>query len=143
METNMSTKTKLENYRKFKQNTGGLVGYCAAQAWRNANILEQWEKALDNDQVRIIAREECENYFDVYGIPDSEKERKAIERELELHGCWFVTTEYRDENGDWQHADSIGMNTGYSDPTDPFQNCYVPGLMRSALDKVTEPEFSI
>ena len=34
---------------------------------------------------------------------------------------------------EWQHADSIGMCC-YRDPLDPFENCYVVDLMKSAID---------
>jgi len=57
-------------------------GYCtppgrAACALRSARILQYWRK-VDGDYVRLITRHEEENYFDVYGKPDDEREYKAL-----------------------------------------------------------------
>lgn len=107
----------------------------AACALQNTKTLQAFRQAESDGRVRIRYEGEQESYFDVYGEPDTEKERKAILAELERHGCWFVVTEFLAPYGEWEHADSIGMCV-YSNPTDPFENCYVPDLMSSALEKL-------
>lgn len=88
--------------------------------------------------MRIVAEPEQENYFDVYGEPDDEKDRAEMETLLERYGCWVVFAQIALPNGCWETVDSVGMNTGYADPTDPFENCYVPQMMRAALAHVPQ-----
>lgn len=121
-------------------------GYCtppgrAACALRSARTLAEWRQAEAVGLVRLQADPEQENYFDVYGKPDSEKERKAIEDCLERMGCYVVYSEVNhgsESRDDWQHCDSVGMCV-YDNPLDPFENCYVIDLMRSALDQIPQP----
>jgi len=117
-----------------------MTGRQAEMALRDARILAEWRELESEGKVRLIAEPEQESYFDVYGEPDSEKERKAIVEALEDKGCYWVASEYlttcdNDEHEVWEQADSIGMCV-YDDPTDPFENCYVIDLMSSAIDKV-------
>lgn len=104
----------------------------AVCAFESARTLQAWRVAESQGLVRLVAEPEQDNYFDVYGEPDSERERAQILDSIERCGLWFVKAEYFDGN-QWEHADSIGMCI-YSDPCSPFENCYVPDLMRSALD---------
>lgn len=120
-------------YQRFRAR-----GERAKWALRNARTLEAWQDAENAGLVRIVAEPEQESYFSVYGTPDTEKERKAIEAEIEHSGCWCVLTEYLDDSGKWRHADSIGMCTGYDDPCSAYQNDYVPQLMQAALDLVPQ-----
>lgn len=118
-------------------------GYCsppgrAACALQSARTLAQWRELENGGLVRLKAEPEQENYFDVYGEPETAKERKAIEQQLDRDGCWIVIAEYFDGTH-WQQADSIGMCSGYSNPTDPFQNDYVTDLMRSAIKAIPQP----
>jgi len=137
--------TLLAVYRNLKSNGGGIVGESSKQALREAKIILAFREEEENENVRLRVCHELDNYFDVYGDPDgyvnaqgkhvsAEKERAEIERQIERCGCMLVVSEYKDDEGDWQIADSIGMCI-YEDPTDPFQNCYVPELMAQALDK--------
>lgn len=90
-------------------------------------------RALESDGlVRLRALPETESYFDVYGEPDSPEERQEIIDQIERNGCWFVVSEYL-VDGRWHHADSVGMCAGYENPLDPAENCYVEGLMESAI----------
>lgn len=105
---------------------------CALQ---NARTLSVFRELEDQGLVRIKAQEEEENYFDVYGEPDDERERERMVKILDRDGCWYVYSEYfSPETETWKHADGVGMCTGYSDPTDPFENCYVIGMMQEAID---------
>lgn len=129
----------LNTYAKFRH-----AGYPAQQALRYAKTLRTWEQADYKGLVKIEAKAEYENYFDVYGEPNgytdqhgryhsAEDERKEIEQEIEQKGCWYVVTYYRmDEGDEWQQADSIGMCI-YNDPCSPFENAYAADLMQSAL----------
>lgn len=97
-----------------------------------SNTIETF-RALESDgQVRLRALPEFESYFDVYGEPDSPEERQEIIDQIERTGCWFVISEYF-ADGEWHHADSVGMCVGYDDPLDPAENCYIEDLMRSAI----------
>jgi hypothetical protein len=137
------SKTQDQYYTQFRK-----AGYLPIQALRASKTLLAWEELEAQELVRLRADPEEENYFDVYGEPDgyvdgngrrvsAEQERKELEREIELNGCWFVRSEYRATPDDeWERADSIGMLTGYRDPLSPFQNNYVIDLMRAAIDAV-------
>lgn len=109
----------------------------------NEKLIAEWNVAERAGLVRLRAEHEEENYFDVYGEPEGyedvspEQERKDIERSIELYGCYYIVSEYFD--GDkWRRADSIGMCAGYKNPLSPEENCYVPDLMRSALDLIPQ-----
>lgn len=118
------------------------AGHNASEAWHSAKIVAEFEQHSDN--VRITAETEQENYFDVYGKPEgyvdqfgnhhsAEQEYEEIHDSINRLGCWIVSGEFRNESGEWEMADCVGMNTGYSDPCDWRQNWYVPQLMQSAL----------
>ena len=90
-------------------------------------------RALESDGlVRLRAFPETESYFDVYGEPDSARERQEIIDQIDLHGCWLVESEFY-ADGQWHHADSVGMCV-YARPLDPTENWYVEDLMKSAID---------
>lgn len=134
---NTETLSLVPSYFRFKD-TGG---YCtppgrAACALNKARTLKQWRTAEAAGRVRLRAEPEQENYFDVYGEPDTEQERKAITEQIERDGCWLVVAEYLCRYcGQWKHGDSIGMCI-YANPLDPFQNDYVTDLMAATLDKL-------
>ena len=132
-----------KDFRRFLT----VGAYCtppgrAACALDHARTLQQWAEAEAAGLVRIEAEPEQDNYFDVYGAPDTDGERKQIEAELDRVGCWVVFTEVNHgtegTGDDWQHADSIGMCV-YANPCDPFQNCYVVDLMAAALGQIPQP----
>jgi hypothetical protein len=130
-----NTKTLRKYFKKFLE-TGAYSTPPgkAACALKSAKILLEFQEREREELVRIQAEPEEESYFDVYGT-DSEKEREEIEVALDLYGCWNVFSEYYDGNT-WQMADSIGMCTGYNDPTDPFQNVYIVNLMAEAISQL-------
>ncbi len=123
----------------------------AVWALRNAKTLARFEELEAEGRVKIVADPECENYWSIYGEPEGyvngygrrvspEEERKEIEEWIERFGCWFVVALYLDPfTGEWEHADSIGMCI-YDDPTDPYENCYVPDLQRSAIRELEKAE---
>ena len=89
--------------------------------------------ALESDgQVRLRALPETESYFDVYGEPDDAQERQEIIDQIERTGCWFVVSEFY-ADGQWHHADSVGMCAGYENPLNPAENWYIEDLMRAAI----------
>lgn len=125
----MNTITR--DYLRFRKLGGGIVGESALWALRDARTLAEWRELESEGLVRLRAEPEQENYFDVYGESDDERERQAIIDAIDRDGCWYVVAEYL-EDGEWQHADSIGMCI-YRDPTCPFENPYVTDLMRGAM----------
>src|SRR5262249_10266646 len=110
--------------------------FSAKQSLRAARILDKWYEAESAGIVRLQALLEQENYFDVYGKPDSEREYKAMCEALDRNGCYCVVSQYFDGR-EWQWADSVGMCV-YDRPLDPFCNDYVIDLMQSALDQVPQ-----
>lgn len=95
------------------------------------SIISEFRILESQGLVRLRALPETESYFDVYGEPDSAQERQEIIDQIESNGCWFVVSEFY-ADGSWHHADSVGMCV-YSNPLDPSENCYVEGLMDSAV----------
>lgn len=121
-----------------------LVGHDARCSLDAARTILRFRELEREGLVRISAEPEEESYFAVYGEPSgyvnaqghevsAEKEREEICAVLERDGCWRTVSEWFDGE-DWQEADSCGMHTGYRDPCDPFQNCYVVQEMQSAID---------
>jgi hypothetical protein len=97
--------------------------------------------------VRMRCEVEEESYHDVFGDlgpgernghPMSEADtRKKLNELLERYGCWWTVAEWRqDEDSEWEQANSCGMHTGYKNPLDPFENCYVVQEMQSAIDAI-------
>ena len=136
--------TLREHFHRFLE----VGAYCvppgrAACALENARILARFREMEEEGLVRLRQEEEQESYFDVYGTPDSKREREGIAGQIERDGCWFVVSEYLDEATDtWQCADSIGMCI-YSRPLDPFQNGYVPELMRAACEQADRVQLTL
>lgn len=133
------------------------LGFTALDAWRTAQTVCEFESRMcgvfDDPEsrirdVRICQKPDDDSYFDVFGEPEgytdingrrvsAEDERKEIERQLELDGCWIVYSEvWNPETEEWEIVDSVGMNTGYNNPCSWKENWYVPDLMRAALDEV-------
>jgi hypothetical protein len=125
-------------YRQFRNDDGGIVGENAKWALRHAKTLATFRTLESQGLVRIVAEPETDNYFDVYGdLTENPRQLAELERTLELYGVrWVAADFFNPYTEEWETADSIGMCTGYSDPTSPFENCYVPQLMRSAIDRL-------
>jgi hypothetical protein len=80
---------------------------------REQRIAREWEKAEDAGLVRMVAEPENENYFDVYGEPDSQEEREEIADRIERDGVYMYAAQYLNQDtGEWETADSIGMIFG-------------------------------
>lgn len=132
MKTNLRT---LAIYRKLRSSPVSCpVGRDAEMALSDARTIAAFRDAEAAGLVRISCEDEQENYFDVYGKRDTAADQKRMEETLRRLGCYYVQTEWFDGEG-WQHADGIGMCV-YERPDSPFENCYVSGLMRAALDAV-------
>lgn len=121
-------------FQKFLENGG----YCtppgrAACALDNARAVLEFRTTPG---VRLRREPEREDYFSVYGDGDAES-RKFVQKTIDQWGLYWVVSEFRAPNGEWMYADSIGMCI-YENPLDPFQNCYVPELMRAAIEKRNE-----
>ncbi len=127
-------------YRKFR---AGDFRLSAKHALCMAKRVVAFAEAEQAGLVRLVAEDERENYFDVYGEPDNDKERKAIEQSIERYGNYCLMAEVNNgseaSGDDWELVDSIGMCAGYKNPLDPFENYYVPDLMKAALDAIAQP----
>lgn len=113
-------------YTKFRD-----AGWPAAQALSNVKILAKWDRAEDAGLVRLWAEDETENYFDVYGETDSEKERREICDSINNYGCLCVCGQVRD--GKWITVDSVGMIID-PHPLDPYKSPYVVDIMSATLE---------
>ncbi len=126
-------------YRQFRK---GDTRLSARHALSMAKTVEAWRDAESAGLVRLVAEDERESYFDVYGEPDSKKERDAIVHSIETYGCYCLVSEVNmgseAEGDDWQMVDSIGMCAGYRNPLDPFENYCVPDLMSAALKAIPQ-----
>ncbi len=114
------------------------IGYTAERALANAKTLAKFRDYEENGWeargIRLRAEQETESYFDVYGKPDSTQERDRLIDIFDRLGVWCVISEiYNEDSGKWEHVDSIGMCTGYENPTSPFENDYVIDLMDAAV----------
>ena len=132
-----------EHFHRFLE----AGAYCtppgrAACALEHARTLVRFREMEEEGLVRLRQEEEQESYFDVYGTPDSKREEEGITSQIEREGCWIIISEYLDEATDtWQWADSIGMCI-YPNPLDPFQNEYLPGLMRAACEQAARAQLT-
>lgn len=122
-----------------------LVGQDAKCSLESAKTILRFRELESDGLVRLRAEPEEESYFDVYGdieLDHAERNGHPISREqarkdlietLERDGVWWTVAEWFDGD-EWQQADSCGMHTGYKNPLDPFENCYVIQEMQSAID---------
>jgi len=116
-------KAHRSQYDKFR-----ALGQTAVYAWHNAKVLNAWEWAKYYEvPIAIIAEEEIEDYFDVYGDEEDEKTKRLMKRELEQKGCWCVAAFYQGEP-----VDSVGMCV-FNDPTSPYENPHVIDMMEELL----------
>lgn len=136
-------KTLLREFLKFR-----AAGYRSLEAFRSAKTCVAFRRLESAGKVRLRAEPEQECYFSVYGEPEgydgengrrvsAEQEREEICRTLDRDGLWHCVAEYFDGDA-WQRADSIGMCMGYRNPLCPLENCCVPDLMASAVDKAED-----
>lgn len=140
--TNQTTKTMTKELMKLYAKCRAskpfmLVGSDAKCSLQTARTILAFRQAEADGLVRMRMEPENENYFDVYGCEDDPKHQKEMEDIIERLGCWWTCSEFFDGD-EWQEADSCGMHTGYRDPLDPFQNCYVVDEMRAALDALEQ-----
>lgn len=123
-----------ETYLQFRtRKPFMLVGHDAECSLGSAKTLLAFRELESRGLVRMRAEPEQENYFDVFGDDGTPAQRKRTEEIIEQLGCWWTVSEWFDGD-EWRHADSCGMHTGYKNPLDPFENCYVIQEMRAAVD---------
>lgn len=139
------TKELLEMYHKCRaKKPFMLVGSDAKCSLESARAIIRFRELEDEGLVRLRAEPEEERYD--YGdmlthstrnghpVP-YEKAKEEMDEILERDGVWYTVAEWWDGE-EWQQADSCGMHAGYSDPLDPFENCYIIGHMESAIKAV-------
>jgi len=127
--------TTKRNYRKFRAASPFMLyGSNAAQAISSARILEQWESLEAEQLVKIEAQLDTDANASFYDSWEhlSERTREQL-KEAYYQDCWTVAAYYQDESGSFEMIDSISGCSGYSDPCDPFENCYVIDMMESAI----------
>lgn len=120
-----------------------LVGRDAACSLSAAKTILRFRELESRGLVRMRAEPEQENYFDVFGDPEAytnaqghkvsgEQAKADLIAALDRDGVWWTCSEWFDGE-EWNHADSCGMHAGYSNPLDPFENCYVIDEMAEAI----------
>ena len=120
-----------------------LVGCDAACSLSAAKTILRFRELESRGLVRMRAEPEQENYFDVFGDPEAytnaqghevsaEQAKADLIATLDRDGVWWTCSEWFDGQ-EWHHADSCRMHTGYKNPLDPFENCYVIDEMAEAI----------
>ena len=134
------TKALLREYRKVRRaGLACIVGESARVSLSIARTLLQWRELEAAGYVQIITR--ADEFPDTSHLDDLPQAKRAHEREkIDRDGVWVVLTQYRTDpdRGRWVTADSIGNCMGYDDPSNPFDNTYVPDLMQSAVDQLKQ-----
>lgn len=142
---NTPIETELLNlYRKCRaKKPFMIIGEDAKVSLRTAKTILRFRQLEADGLVRLRAEPEQESYFDVFepeGYTNAEghwvtadQARKEICEVLDRDGVWWTCSEWFDGE-EWQQADSCGMHTGYKNPLNPFENCYIVGHMASAID---------
>ena len=125
-------------YRRVRHNGGaGIVGQDATGSLRIARTIVQFDALESAGLVRIECRPDDSpdlSYIDTW---EHMSERELKER-LWDQGIVGAIGQYRvDEHSGWQTADSIWGCAGYENPPSPFENCYVPDIMRQTIDALT------
>ena len=126
-------------YRQFRQHSPFmLVGRNAELALSAARTFGKWEEMEADGLVKIEAHIDHNpdpSFYDTWEHL-SDKTREQL-KQAYCDDCWGVITYYRCPHcGDWQQADSVWGCSGYSNPCDAFENCYVIDLMQSAIEQV-------
>ena len=119
-----------------------LVGRDAECSLSSARTVLAFRELESKGLVRIRSEYEQEDYFSVYGEPDTEKEKQSIIDAIDRMGCVGVIAEVwrgcaECGRGEWEWVDSVGMCI-YDNPLSPYENCYVIGMMESAIKALTE-----
>ena len=114
------------------------AGMTLEQAQAACQTMKQFEKLKEDNKVCLHMEPEQENYFSVYGEPDTVEEKNAIIHEIDTYGLWYIVSEVRCKCcSKWDVADSVGMCI-FNDPLDPVENPYIIDLMNSAIVKYNE-----
>jgi hypothetical protein len=138
-ERNHMNKKIVRKYKEFR-----AAGWRAQSALWAAKTVVEFEEEESAGNVRLTAEWEQEDYFRVYGEPDTEKEKEEIIRAIELNGCYCVSGSFRvfpdvpedDRRSElWETADGVGFCI-YPDPLDPIQNPYVIDVMAETLRRL-------
>ena len=75
--------------------------------------MRTWKEYEAAGLARVECEPECDDYFEVFGDPDTKEERKEIENMMERHGCWWYAYEVRASKSDaWECGASLGMVIG-------------------------------
>jgi hypothetical protein len=113
----------------------GRDAECSLDAARSVLAFRELEA---DGRARIVAEPDAMPYdFGDMECTDAEKERILSD------GVWNVSVQVwrgccECGRGEWETVDCICGNAGYSDPCSPYENCYVPDMMRAAVDAVQE-----
>lgn len=125
-------------------------------ALRSARIIHQFNSICDSRDnlepedigaVRIVSEYDSEPYdpgdmLEPFCGSDGrwrsrEENEKELNHMLETYGNYVVMSQVWNGH-EWEMVDSIGGCAGYHDPCSPFENCYVPDLMRAAIEASRE-----
>ena len=132
--------TRLELYRKFRKNMPFmLIGESAKCAIDAAKTVERFYGLGFAGTVKI---ESVPDYSPDPSFYDSwhhlsERTRDKLKQEY-CDNCYGVVVSVACPHcGEWQEVDSIWGCAGYDDPCSPFENYYVVGMMKSAIERVS------
>lgn len=140
----LATQEIVDLYRKFRKHSPFmLVGENARLALESAKTLARWKELEENGFVKIEKEFDDDpdpSFYDTWEHL-SERTREKYKQEY-CEDCWGVFVSFAPEAcphcgrcDDWEQADSIWGCACYDDPCDPFENCYVIGMMREAIEQ--------
>jgi len=128
---NKQKMNKQKMYKKFRE-----CGHDPLDSYRAMQIYSEFKQLEFLDKVKIELFNEFDNYFDVYGEPDTEKERQDIIDQINNLGCFYASGMYKNKR-EWELADSIGFLI-YNRPDDPFDNFQIIYLMDATITAYKE-----
>lgn len=137
----MTTKLRKLYAKVRKAGLACIVGQSASISLDIARTLEQWQHLEASGLVRIILEEEYSpdvSYLDTWEHLSEQSKKRMID-DIYQKGIVVVVGQYRNsEDTAWEWADSVGDCQGYDNAADPFQNAYVPDIMRATIDALKQ-----
>ena len=132
-------------YRQFRKSSPFmLVGENATQALNAARVIKRWQELEASGDVAISKQFDHDSDASFYDYWEhlSERTREQLKADYSAD-CWVVQTVVIDEFGTETVVDSIGGCSGYDDPCSPFENCYVVGMMETAIKHIDATNYQI
>ena len=132
-------------YRQFRKTPPFIiVGENALQALNAARVVKRWQELEANGDLAIRMLFDHDSDASFYDDWEDLSERTREQFKADYYAdCWIVQTVVIDEFGTETVVDSVSGCSGYDDPCSPFENCYVVGMMETAIKHIDSPNYQI